>query len=287
MACHTPMVVKRHKYLIAEVKVPCGKCPACKKRRVDSWVFRLKMEERRSFSAYFVTLTYDNNSLPISPHGFPTLDRSHFTNFMKRLRKLSKTKGIKYYAAGEYGSQFKRPHYHAVIFNVPHIKWFAEAWRNHEIEGSPAYGKIDIGTVSGDSIAYTCKYIDKQSQVPQHSRDDRLKEFSTMSKNLGDNYLTDATRKYHLDNPEILYIETPEGFKIALPKYYRDKIFSERPDIIQKQLEMIVYASEKTEEYEEYIANVQGKDYLEWKRERNVAEYHNFYKNIHEKRTSH
>ena len=74
-----------------------------------------------SSSAYFVTLTYDNNHVPISEHGFPTLCKRDFQLFMKRLRFNTGVK-IKYYVAGEYGSTNHRPHYHAVIFGAPNDK---------------------------------------------------------------------------------------------------------------------------------------------------------------------
>ena len=143
---------------------------------------------------------------------------------MKRLRALQdyseelvKTP-IKYYMCGEYGTQNWRPHYHAIIFNVLDKDNFAKAWQ---------YGNVVVGSVTSDSIAYTLKYIDKDKRVPVHSRDDRLKEFSLMSKKLGDNYV-DKFAKYHKsDYLNRYYLTRPNGVKVPMPRYYRDKIFSD------------------------------------------------------------
>lgn len=136
---------------IEKVPVPCGRCPICKHRRVNTWVFRLSQELKRSVSGHFVTFTYDTRHVPISDNGFMTLRKKHFQDFMKRLRKLEPNH-LKYYAVGEYGTHNNRPHYHAIIFNVLDTGSYASAWE---------FGQIHIGHVSSDSIAYTMKYIDK------------------------------------------------------------------------------------------------------------------------------
>ena len=70
---------------------------------------------------------------------------------MKRLRKHAKSTKIKYYACGEYGSKTERPHYHAIVFNLPRPfdKYILKAWK---------YGHIHVGTVTEQSIFYTTKY---------------------------------------------------------------------------------------------------------------------------------
>ena len=212
-----------------KVPVPCGKCPACKKRRVDNWCFRLMQEEKVSTSAHFVTLTYDTDHVPISDNGFMTLQKRDFQLFMKRLRKLS-SNVLRYYVAGEYGTQNKRPHYHAILFNLEDTDFLRQAW---------GLGDIHIGNVSGDSVAYTMKYIDKGVFKPAHQRDDRQCEFSLMSKGLGISYLSDSIVKYHKADISRLFVTRFGGHKSSLPRYYRKKIFSEleqraQVDLIQK-----------------------------------------------------
>lgn len=204
-----------------DVPVPCGRCPNCKLRRINGWVFRLMQEERRSIAAHFVTFTYDTEFVPISANGFMTLRKSDFQDFMKRLRKLCDTP-IKYYVAGEYGSKNKRPHYHAIIFNVADEDLYFKAWAL----GGVQLGGVHVGAVTSSSISYTAKYIDKQEFRSVHGRDDRVPEFSMMSKHLGDNYLTDEVKSYHRADVSRVYVNT-NGYKVSMPRYYRDKIFTE------------------------------------------------------------
>lgn len=219
MSCLTPINVKRkpgQEGDYAYHSVPCGKCPPCRLRRVQGWVFRLQQEERIHVRSLFITLTYEPDTVPITHNGFMTLQKDDYQRFMKRLRKYTGHKTIKYYACGEYGGRSWRPHYHAIIFDVT-FEDVQKAW---------TAGHIHVGEVSGDSIAYTCKYICKPSRVPLHEQDDRVPEFSLMSKKMGLNYLTPAVIRWHHQN-EASYIPLPGGQAMALPRYYRDKLFNE------------------------------------------------------------
>lgn len=225
MACLTPILVKTN--LGDRVPVPCNRCPECIARRVSGWSFRLTMEDKRSISAHFITLTYEKP--PISPNGFMTLNRKDCQNFFKRLRyeigidlKINPSElppSVKYYIAGEYGGKTRRPHYHAIIFNVHKLSLIEKAW---------GLGHIHYGQVSGASIGYTLKYMDKPKRIPMHRNDDRIPEFSLMSKRLGANYLSDAVVRYHhadLLNRMVITIE--DGRKIAMPRYFKDKLYDD------------------------------------------------------------
>lgn len=201
--------------------LPCSKCPNCLKRRTSAWSFRLIKEGEKSFSALFVTLTYDTRYVPLTKNGYMTLDKKDCQKFMKRLRKLSMEK-IKYYLAGEYGTKTMRPHYHAIIFNADR-EMVERAWAldNKKI------GDIFIGDVNGASIGYTLKYMSKEKQIPVHKNDDRLKEFSLMSKGLGKNYLTkNMLEWHHNDLLNRCFVPLKDNKKIAMPRYYKDKIYT-------------------------------------------------------------
>lgn len=282
MGCMTPIIVKKHKYLAGELKVPCGKCVDCKKRRVDSWVFRLQQEHKMHAYAHFITLTYQTDTVPISSNGFMTLNRRDFTLFMKRLRKLSGIKGIKYYAVGEYGTKNSRPHYHAIVFGVDDEKFYENAW---QVKANNRPGKIPIGTIdvqpaSQNGMAYVCKYLDKKKKIPQHSRDDREKEFSVMSQRLGYNYIDPDTVygrrniKYHKDHLDKMYLTLRSGHKIAMPRYYRDQIYSDLEK--QEQITNIIWKAEQREIEVENKAISQGLDPQVYKDERLINKTKNF-----------
>lgn len=204
-------------------KVPCGKCPECKRRRVSAWSFRLMQEEKRSLSAHFITLTYDTKFVPITRSGFMSLDKRDVQLFFKRLRKCvgasSPNVRIKYYLAGEYGGKTCRPHYHAILFNVCNPYDVERCWNR---------GAVHYGTVSGASVGYTLKYMDKPKRIPMHRNDDRLPEFGLMSKGLGTGYLTKAMLDWHrADLENRMYLNLDGGKKCSMPRYYKDKIYSE------------------------------------------------------------
>ena len=225
--CFTPIAIRNKKKSqdsqLDFLSVPCGKCPKCLNKRANSWIFRMLQEDRMHVNSLFVTLTYDNDSVPISKSGYMTLDKSDAQKFFKRLRKNTGRKSIRYYLCGEYGSQTFRPHYHAIVFDVSESEVRA-AWRINGID----IGLVHVGDVSKNSIGYCVKYMNKGKLIPQHDRDDRVPEFALMSKKMGANYMTPSVVAWH-KRPNNLkpYVVVPGGHKQAIPRYYKDKIFSD------------------------------------------------------------
>lgn len=196
-------------------------------------------EEKVSTSTQWVTLTYATEHVPIDYNGNLTLSKRDVQLFIKRLRKAHKKTKIKYYAVGEYGERTHRPHYHIILFNAD-IEKIQPAWK---------LGDIQYGTVTGGSIAYTLKYMGKQQQKPvatatpppisvQGSKvrykfrssisGPVQKQFALMSKGLGKNYLTPQMVKWHTESlHNRMYCTLPDGKKIAMPRYYKDKIYNE------------------------------------------------------------
>lgn len=220
MACLTPFT-KKNKDMNCNVSVPCGKCPDCIKRRVSGWSFRLMQEEKHSQSAHFITLTYDTEHVNITRAGFMTLSKEHIQAFFKLLRyyHTDQVNKLKYYIVGEYGGKTLRPHYHAVIYNLVDTKHVEQAWKK---------GQIHYGTVTGASVGYTLKYISKPGKIPLHKNDDRLPEFSLMSKRLGAQYLTDEMKAWHhADLVNRMYVNIEGGKKVAMPRYYKQKLYTD------------------------------------------------------------
>ncbi|OBQ38073.1 MAG: hypothetical protein AN484_24540 [Aphanizomenon flos-aquae WA102] len=193
------------------------------RRRTSGWSFRLVKEGDRSKNALFVTLTYNDEHIKRSKNNYKNLDKKDLQKFFKRLRKLTNEK-IKYYAVGEYGTQNMRPHYHIILFNSS-SEIIQRAWNLD----NKVIGNIYIGSVTEASIGYTLKYMCKGGKIPQHKNDDRQKEFSVMSKGLGANYLTEQMINWHkADLTKRMYVPMKDNKKIAMPRYYKDKIYSEK-----------------------------------------------------------
>jgi hypothetical protein len=271
--CITPFHVK-DKFTGDYIPVPCSKCPPCKKRRTSGWSFRLVKEGERSLSALFVTLTYNTEVVPITKNGFMNLDKADVQKFMKRLRKLSNEK-LKYYVCGEYGTKRMRPHYHLIIFNADKEK-VELAWT---LDRRPL-GQIYIGDVNEASIGYTLKYMTKKGKIPMHYNDDRQKEFSLMSKGLGSNYLTEKMVKWHKNNiEERMYCNIKGNKKIAMPRYYKDKIYSNFDKI-----RISNHIKEKAETEENKLINELGENYQQIIVERHIQSFDKMYKNAEKNR---
>lgn len=206
------------------VSVPCGRCPVCLKRRADGWAFRLMQQDKLSHNSVFLTLTYSTDHVPFTERGFMNLNKKDVQLFFKRLRKrvgnsYNSNTPIRYYVCGEYGSKRYRPHYHAIIFNCPPAADILSAWH---------LGECYFGDVSGASVSYVLKYMCKPKRIPLHANDDRQPEFSLMSKRLGANYLTDEISEWHhADMLNRLHLTLKDGRKVAMPRYYKEKLYSE------------------------------------------------------------
>lgn len=220
---------------------PCGYCFQCKNRRATGWAFRLNEELKVATQAYFITLTYDTQHAQITPNGYLTLYKRDVQLWLKRLRKVA-GKGIKYFLCGEYGSQTHRPHYHAVIFNCD--------WQY--VESTWDKGTVHYGTVSTASIAYMLKYMLKSQWKPQNDADDRQPEFQLMSKGLGAVY-AEKQENIQFHNDDLLnryYLPQHEGYKAAMPRYYKQLLYPEykRKRISKHLAAVIAVQSPMTEE---------------------------------------
>ncbi|WGL31234.1 replication initiator protein [Dipodfec virus UOA04_Rod_815] len=131
------------------IKFPCGKCIGCRSDRARDWTYRCIMESVTSPPAYFVTLTYSDEEVPLSAgvslaspalsgSPYPVFDEyghsvlvpepSSSVKFHYSLRaddmrlffmQVTKRLGpVRKLYSGEYGSRTLRPHYHAIIFGL-------------------------------------------------------------------------------------------------------------------------------------------------------------------------
>lgn len=127
----------------------------------------------------FITLTYDDENLPKGG----TLVRSHYQNFLKKLRKRLQGAAIRYYFCGEYGEESSRPHYHAALFGIgpEDAEQIDKAWGK---------GFTYTGDLTHDSAQYIAGYVTKKMNHPESKCTDkcthpplngRLPEFSQPS----------------------------------------------------------------------------------------------------------
>ena len=114
----------------------------------------------------FVTLTYHPDHLPENG----TLVKKHVQDFLKRLRKNTGWT-FKYFAAGEYGTDKGRLHYHIILFGVefPDMTYWRKSpkgmkiYRSKILEKAWKLGHSEIGTVTPQSASYTANYVTKKN----------------------------------------------------------------------------------------------------------------------------
>ncbi len=221
MQCTRPFHIKnpdRFKYkkpneLVGDewLDVPCGHCLACRIARTREWTVRLLHESEFWDDTSFVTLTYDDEHLPSNGSLVPR----DLTLFFKKLRKDLGDRKIKYYACGEYGDTYGRPHYHAIIFGlgVQDKKLIEDNWKK---------GFVKIGCVTYDSCRYVAGYVQKKLYGKASKEyDDKgiVAPFSRMSKGLGERYVDKYWNKLYDMNTV-----TVRGVPMGLPRYYQRKL---------------------------------------------------------------
>lgn len=203
------------------ISVPCGKCGFCLQNRRKEWSFRLWEEFRTADSADFLTLTYNEQSVPWAGEKM-TLDKMRFQKFVKSINDMQRLEGkplMRYYGTGEYGTLTDRPHYHIIAFNI------SQNTRNNMAKLWPE-GFIYRSNVGVESIEYVTKYlIDADEEYT-----DREKPSAIMSKRpgLGINYVNRAGEwnyKVGMTTEEIKFYALWKGRKHRLPRYFKDKIF--------------------------------------------------------------
>lgn len=229
--------------LVNGIRFACGRCKACRITRTSMWSLRLLHEKEYWEKSCFVTLTYDDEHLPIDEG----LDKPEFQRFMKRLRKNTKRK-IKYFASGEYGEKCKvcglnhlscqctkfiedvgRPHYHAILFGFSQDE-------KEIIEENWYCGMVHVGTCTKDSIKYVASYIQKkwtgQKAIDEYKG--KAIPFQVCSQGLGARWMEDNKQRLYSK----MYI-TRNGIKCPLPKYYKDKLGINSEQTIGYQIEAL------------------------------------------------
>jgi hypothetical protein len=202
------------------------------------------------------------------------------TEYMKNI-KVNEWKPIKYFIVGEYGPKTYRPHYHGLLFNVyPELVRVLERRKSErlnvetgEIETFPEVkceltdiwnkGYTDIGSVSLDSIRYVMKYfLTRISEDPMMQTLHEISpQFSLMSrggkngKGVGYSYL-DRIGDFHINDPtQFNYVS--DGFIQNLPRYYREKIYTDGDRQRNQERQQKLYF-----EKERKLIDKKGKKYI-------------------------
>lgn len=210
--------------------VSCGKCKDCRLQRSYEWSLRIMHEVKSSgLDASFITLTYDDANLP-EDYGLHYRD---FQLFMHKLRKRVPGAG-RFFMSGEYGDQFGRPHFHAILFSCSFpdkvlIRRDPDPLYTSDIlSGLWSKGFASIGDVTLSSAGYVARYAMKKISGPSSgdayqwlSPDgevfDRELPFCHMSLKPGIGY--EWFQRYHCDVFPADHLVF-DGRRFPVPRYY-------------------------------------------------------------------
>lgn len=258
-----------------EISVPCGKCAACQIRKRKEWTTRLT-NEASCFdgNCCFITLTYNDDNVPttcfnplngsmpkmmdrgVDALPLQTLLVADVQKFVKRLRsylgyvpKIEKNRRgrdhvampIRYYVCGEYGSKYRRPHYHLLIFgwkpsDMVHFDVHNghPIYRSAQIEKLWKFGFSTVEPVEGGVAKYCSRYVTKKFARLQDAdpfKDCVFPEFVLQSVRDGgigatwfDRNLESCLGKGYID----LQVNGKSYFKAAIPAYYWRRARSRR-----------------------------------------------------------
>ncbi len=166
------LTFRREEHAGNKMTVACGQCLGCRLDNSRMWAARIVHESTQHDHNGFITLTYrpkdacTKKQLTHKKHEPEdgSLDKSHFRDFMKRLRKQTNHK-LKYFHVGEYGEKLQRPHYHACLFGMRFSDevLFDDTdgnylWTSQILEDTWGYGFATVGELSFESAAYCARY---------------------------------------------------------------------------------------------------------------------------------
>jgi hypothetical protein len=237
-----------------QVSLPCGQCIGCRLERSRQWAMRCMHEAQLHENNCFITLTYNDENYPNNG----SLIKSDFQKFLKKFRKAIAPAKIRYYMAGEYGTNFGRPHFHACIFGYDfHDKKLHQRtssgsliYRSQELEKLWTHGYSSIGDVTFESAAYVARYIMQKQTGKVDSNHytfcdlqtgelvKLLPEYNNMSLKPGIG--SEWYKKYKNDVYPHDYVEL-RGKKLKPPKYY-DKLYAKENPY---EYDQILYTREK------------------------------------------
>lgn len=244
------------------IEIPCGRCWQCKKSEAIRYRIRLSEElrhnEKNNIKGHFVTLTFTDerlnelnnkvkdkvNELIIKQNDIKyntenqlkklkgyEADNEAVTIAVKEWREKIRLKyrwrklgeKLRYWTITELGgNNTERIHMHGMIWtnNINEIK---EIWEKQN-------GKMTIGDgyntnyVNEKTISYITKYVTKTDKKHPNYK---ARVYSSIG--LGLQYINRAdakNNKYKGKDTNIQYTQR-DGTKLALPKYYKEKILTE------------------------------------------------------------
>lgn len=244
--CLYPTIIKNPKYKLTVKnggKIPpvidertrllpvgCGDCIECRKQKARAWQVRLLEDIKKHRNGKFITLTFSNEKYTeiwdilkeegVEAEGYE-LDNAiaikAMRMFNERWRKKT-GKALRHWMVTELGHEgTENIHLHGIVWTDATYAELKEKWGNGFIWG---------GTyVNARTVNYMMKYVTKRD-LDHKAYKSRI----LTSPGIGASYMERGDWKKNLYTPDGGTQETyrtDTGHKIAMPTYWRNKIYSE------------------------------------------------------------
>lgn len=208
--------------------LPCNNCISCRIDRLLLWSARCNSEFIK-YRSSFVTFTYDDNHLRyMSPSSVnPTLCRDDFSKYIDNLRHQIKSlpiipegniRDFKFFACGEYGDLFGRPHYHVLFFGLDYLdfkRYFIDSWHNGSIKSLP---------ITSGGIRYVVDYMTKSLNGPlavtNYDNKGLERPFYSCSRGLGSDFF--YAHRQEISDTGMVKIGSRY---IPVPSYYKNLFY--------------------------------------------------------------
>ncbi len=209
---------------VLEVPVGCGKCLECRKQKAREWQVRLHEEIKTRSNGMFVTFTFSNEAIKELSEtnriwkleGYNrdnAIAKVGVRRFLERWRKKY-GKSLRHWFVTELG--------HEGTENI-HLHGFVWTDKKEEVNEIWNYGYTWGGYVSEASVNYVVKYV--------HKVDEKHKEYKSViltSPGIGKDYIGYNSEKNKFSDKDTReFYKLPNGQKMSLPIYYRNKLYSD------------------------------------------------------------
>lgn len=216
-----------------ELRVPCGKCYFCRKKRANEWRFRLMAEYTSTQKAVFFTLTFDDDK-DIELY---LKDKQSFIRRWRQNYKYHTGVSPRFFISEDVGAEFGRLHFHGLLFDpkLSDGSPLSTTWlRRHSFFWK--YGFIHCSWVhSPRAITYVTGYLtttNLKKEAMKHGKPicEKALKFIPhvyVSNGLGKSYLTPQKIAMFRARISDHYAVKLGGYPAVLPRYYRNHIWSE------------------------------------------------------------
>ncbi|AXH74755.1 MAG: putative replication initiation protein [Microviridae sp.] len=234
--CLYPKLIKNPKYKnnpeairdlrTGFVPIACNNCKECYKKKATQWRIRLNEEIKNKDNGrgYFVTLTLSTESLQEIEKELPpeitgyNKDNGIVTyavrHFLERWRKKFK-KSLRHWFITELGhGETEHIHIHGLIWTKENFEEVRNIWKYGFVY--PRKYQISKNYVNAKTINYIIKYCTKLDTKHKY-----YKPIILTSNGIGANA---KISDYEKNKDKY---RNPQGYEMAMPMYYRNKIYTE------------------------------------------------------------